>query len=317
MKTLIALLALLACRTALAQNAAVAADSLPFVLKPVGAGVYAAIDKPDRRGLANAGFVIGDDGVAVIDTFADAGAAQQLLAEIRKLTPLPVRYVINTHYHLDHVAGNRVFADAGAVLVGHRNIRAWIHTENLKFFPDIKPERRAQIAAFAAPEVVYDSFIELYLGSRQLLVRALPGHTGGDSVVVVPDARVVFCGDLFWKSTLPNLIDASTGPLMSSDQKLIDVFPAASFVPGHGDVGEAADVRAFVGYIAALRSSIAREQQAGLAGDALVNAVLPGLKQQYGSWDLFSHFARRNILDTDQELRGTKRLPQPVPPPQL
>lgn len=317
MKTLASLLALLACRAALAQNAAAPPDSLPFVLEPLGANVYAAIDKPEHRGLANSGFVIGDDGVAVIDTFADAGAARQLLAEIRKLTPLPVRYVINTHYHLDHVAGNRVFTDAGAVVIGHRNIRAWIHSENLKFFPDIQPERRAQIEGFEAPEIVYDSFVELYLGSRELLVRVLPGHTGSDSVIVVPDAQVVFCGDLFWRSTLPNLIDASTGPLMASDGKLIRAFPEATFVPGHGEVGEAADVQAFVGYIAALRSSVAREQHAGLAGDALVNAVLPGLQSQYGGWDLFAHFAKRNIVDTDQELRGTKHLPQPAPPPPL
>jgi len=88
------------------------------------------------------GFVIGDDGVAVIDTSASADAdgqfgtepAKQLLAAIRTLTKLPVRFVINTHYHLDHVGANAVFVDAGAMVLAHRNVRRWIHSENLRMF---------------------------------------------------------------------------------------------------------------------------------------------------------------------------------------
>jgi cyclase len=266
MKTYLSLLALLCCQTAFGESIASSSQGLPFQLEAVGPNVYAAIDKPDHRGLANAGFVIGQD----------------------------------------------------AVILGHRNIRDWIHSENLKFFgPAIKPEQRASIEGLAAPEIGYDSFVELYLGSRQLLVRVLPGHTGGDSVVVVPDAQVVFCGDLFWKATLPNLIDASTAPLMATDEKLSQTFPRARFVPGHGAVGDAGDVRAFVGYVGDLRSSVVGARGRGLGGDALVDAVLPGLQQKYGQWDFFAHFAKRNILDTERELLGTKRLPAATAPPVL
>jgi glyoxylase-like metal-dependent hydrolase (beta-lactamase superfamily II) len=70
------------------------------------------------------------------------------VAEIRKRTRLPLRFAINTHYHLDHVGGNRFFADAGAVVMAHRNVRRWIRTENLKFFgADVKPEQKASIEA--------------------------------------------------------------------------------------------------------------------------------------------------------------------------
>ena len=149
-----------------------ATDSPFFTLKPLGNNVYAAIDKPKSSAGSNAGFVIGDDGVAVIDTFEDAKAAEQLLAEIQKLTKLPVKFVINTHYHLDHVTGNGVFAQAGAVIIAQKNVRAWIHTENLKFFgANIKPEQKAWIDGLVAPNVAYDSSIDLYLGSRKILVR--------------------------------------------------------------------------------------------------------------------------------------------------
>ena len=288
------------------------ANSLPFTLKPLGNNVWAAIDDAKGDAGANAGFVVGYNGVAVIDTFENAAAAKQLLAEIQKLTKLPVKYVINTHYHLDHVAGNGVFAETGAVIVGHRNLRGWIHTENLKFFGrDIKPDQRAMVEGLVPPDIVYDSVIELYLGSRRILVRSFPGHTGGDSVVTVPDAQVVFCGDLFWRKTLPNLIDASTDKWMTTLAKITGGSEQAVFVPGHGDVGRAADVQEFGGYLEALRTMAAQPVKDGFTGDALVNAVLPNLKQKYGSWNLFEYFARPNVLDMARELRGDKKIPQP------
>ncbi|MGH9740986.1 MAG: MBL fold metallo-hydrolase [Candidatus Acidiferrum sp.] len=286
-----------------------------FTLKPLGHNVYAAIDKPKSPAGSNAGFVIGDDGVAVIDTFEDAKAAEQLLAEIQKLTKLPVKFVINTHYHLDHVTGNGVFAQAGAVIIAQKNVRTWIHTENLKFFgPNIKPEQKAWIDGLVAPNLVYESSIEIFLGSRKVAVRYFPGHTGGDSVVTIPDANVVFTGDLFWNKTLPNLIDASTEKWIESDHKLVAESPDATFVPGHGEIGNANDVSALAEYFTDLRSALAQPVKDGLTGDALVNAALPQLKEKYGGWNFFDHFARRNILDTTAELRGDKKVPQPGVP---
>ena len=286
-------------------------DSLLFTIKPLGNNVFAAVAKPKSSAGSNAGFVIGDDGVAVIDTFQDAAAARQLLAEIQKLTKLPVKFVVNTHYHLDHVTGNAVFAQTGAVIIAHKNVRSWIHTENLKFFgAGIKPEQKAWIDGLLAPSLVYDSAVELFLGSRRVVVRYFPGHTGGDSVVSVPDANVYFCGDLFWNKTLPNLIDASTEKWIASDLKMAGEGPKATFVPGHGEVGTAAEVRAMAGYITDLREALSQPVKDGLKDDALVNAVVPQLKEKYGDWNYFDHFAKPNILDTAKELRGEKQIPK-------
>ena len=189
------------------------ADTPPpdFTVKKVGEGVYAAITRDGGKSGSNAGFIVGDDAIAVVDTFVGVAPAQQLLTEIRKVSNLPIRFVVNTHYHLDHTGGNKVFADAGAVVIAHQNLRGWLRTENLKFFgQNIKPEQKARVDALVLPQLTYDDGVHLYLGSRMLTVRFLLGHTGGDSVVFVPDANVVFAGDLFWKTHLPNLIDAST-----------------------------------------------------------------------------------------------------------
>ena len=281
-----------------------------FEIKKIGDGVYAAISPGESKAGANAGFVIGDDGVAVIDTFEDASAAKVLLEEIRKITKLPIRFVVNTHYHLDHVAGNGVFADAGAVVVAHRNVRGWIHTENLKFFgAKITPEQKAMVESLVAPSVVYADSLELYLGSRRLALRYFPGHTGGDTVVEVPDAHAVFCGDLFWRRTLPNLIDASTDKWVETLDKLASIAPDGIFVPGHGDVGHAADVKDFREYLVELRSAVAAAQAAGKSGTDVVDAVLPQLQAKYGGWDFFKYFAKGNIADTAKELTGEKRVP--------
>ena len=295
-----------------AQEPAPQAPGPPFELKALGHGVYAAIDGPKGEAGANAGFVIGDDGVLVVDTFESPKAAERMLAEIRRLTPLPIRYVVNTHYHLDHVAGNGVFAREGALIVAHRNVRSWINTENLKFFgKDIKAEQKAMVEGLVRPGLVYDAPIDVFLGSRRVSIRTFPGHTGGDSVVAVPDAKVVFCGDLFWRRTLPNLIDATTGLWIPSLETIASADAGAAFVPGHGDVGDAGDLNAFRGYLSDLRGIVAGPVKAGKSGDDLVNAALPQVKEKYATWSLFDYFAKTDILNVGAELRGDKKNPQP------
>lgn len=296
---------LILCSVALAQTP-------DFTVKQVGNGVYAAIGVPGGKAGSNAGFVIGSNGVLVIDSFLDVPPAQALLAEIRKLTSLPVRYVVNTHYHLDHSGGNRAFVDAGATVIAHKNVRAWLRTENLKFFgPTPTDEQKARAAALVLPDVVYSDAIDLYLGDRLVQLRYMLGHTGGDTVVIVPDANVVFTGDLFWQQRLPNLIDASTKVWIDTLDKLATTYPNAKFVSGHGDVGTADDVRAFREYLIFLRQQIAQAQQEGKSGQALQDAVLPQLQAKYGSWGFFSNFSKRNIDQTAAELQGTKKIPVP------
>jgi glyoxylase-like metal-dependent hydrolase (beta-lactamase superfamily II) len=293
----------------------------PFTLKHIGPNVWAAIDNSDAREAAgvNAGFVIGDDGVLVIDTFASADAASRLLAEIRQLTKLPIRFVINTHYHLDHVAGNGVFAEAGAVVLAQRNVRTWIHTENRRLLGDglrsagrgeITPEQTAMIEAFVAPTVVYGKSVDLYLGLREIHVRSFPGHTGGDSVVLIPDAKIAFCGDLLFRQTMPNLIDASTKPWIETLDVLANSEPDYTFVPGHGDVGHVQDLKTLRDYLATLRNLVSAETAQGKSGDALAEALMPELTGKYGQWNAFTYFAKASILQTEAELSGKKKVPR-------
>jgi cyclase len=321
-KRIVIALAVVIASIALASSRQIAAEAqatqsiqpaaLAFTLKPLGHNVYAAIDNAKGDAGANAGFVIGDDGVAVIDTFENPEASKQMLAEIRKLTQLPVKFVVNTHYHIDHVAGNSLFQQNGAVVFAQRNVRAWIHTENLKFFgKDIKPEQRKMVETLGAPDAVYDTGVTLFLGARRIDVRVFPGHTGGDSVVFIPDANVVFTGDLFWCNTLPNLIDATTSAWIPTLNSITTIAPGATFVPGHGDVGTAVDVKNFRDYLSFLCEKVAPIVQQNKTGEDLLNAVLPAVTEKYGSWAFFKYFAKPDIQHTAAELRGDKKIPQP------
>lgn len=289
-----------------------AAQTSNFTVKQVANGVYAAVGVPGGKAGSNAGFIVGSKAVLVVDTFLDVAPAQELLTEIRKVTTVPVRYVVNTHYHLDHTGGNRAFAEAGATIIAHQNVRAWERTENLKFFPNPTPEQKARVDSLALPDVVYSNEVDVDLGNRSAQLRYMLGHTGGDSVVMVPDADVIFTGDLFWNTRLPNLIDASTKVWISTLDRLIAEHPSAKFVSGHGDVGTVNEVRAFRDYLAFLRDAIAQAQKDGKSGQTLEDAVLPQLQAKYGSWGFFTNFAKRNIEQTAAELAGTKRIPVPA-----
>jgi cyclase len=294
----------------LSSTLAFSTDASDFTLKQIGQGVYAAISPDHSKAGSNAGFIVGGNGVVVVDTFETTDAAKELLAEIRKVTNLPVRYVVNTHYHLDHTGGNAVFADAGATIMAQRNVYSWLRTENLKFFgPSPKPEQKAEVESLVLPDIVYSDAVDLHLGARLIQVRYMPGHTGGDSVVIVPDANMVFGGDLVWQKHLPNLIDASTQPWIQTLNKLLDEHPSATFVSGHGDLAAPADVSDFRGYLTTLRADVAKAQSEGKSGQELVETVTAVLKEKYGHWGFFDYFVSHNIQQTADELAGKKRLP--------
>jgi cyclase len=308
-----AIAALLWCGSgALAQAAS--GGGLPFVLKQVGPGVYAAIDGPEHKSGSNAGFVIGDDGVLVVDAFFNLDSAHALVAEIHRLTPKPIRYVVNTHYHADHTGGDQALRDAGAIIIAHRNVRDWVRTENIHLFGDrITPELKASVEELPLPDLTTDKDLIVWLGSRKVVVRTVLGHTGGDLSVFVPDAKVLFTGDLLWRKVAPNLIDGSVREWAATDADFARMpgAPQIHYVPGHGDVAGLRDVEDFRAYLLDLQRLVAEARKAGLKGDALVQDLAPKLKANHPDWTISDRAAAAEIRYMDQELAGAKRRPVP------
>ena len=292
------------------------AGALPFTLKQVAPGVYAAIDGPEHKAGSNAGFVIGDDGVLVVDALFTPEAAKALVGEIRRITPKPIRYVVNTHYHLDHTGGDQVLRDAGAIIIAHKNVRGWVRVNNINLFGDrITPELKARIEALPLPDVVTNNDLVVWLGARKVVIRPVLGHTGSDLVVFVSGANVLFTGDMVWRKVAPNLIDGSVEEWthwVGQFGYLPD--PAhRTYVPGHGDVADGKDVVEFLDYLLELKQLVAEGRGKGLKNDALVQAVAPKMRAAHPDWTISDRAIAAEVKYMDQELAGTKKRPIPQP----
>lgn len=308
-----------------------------FQLVKVADGVFAAIAKPGGLASGNAGFIVGDGGVLVVDTFLTPAAAEELIGAIEAQTKQPIKYAVNTHYHLDHTGGNQVFAERGVPIIAHDNVTQWQTTKNKRFLPspDELQKRRAdaakqlnetpedqkdkragferQVRRFDAmlqikltnPSVTFSTgTTHLYLGSREVVLFSLPGHTGGDVLVFVPDANVMFTGDLGWSKTLPNLVDATVNDWVPSLDRILSTHATAKFVPGHGDVASAAEMRDFRDYLDGLSSRVKQAIADGLTIEQAKQQLK--LPDKYKS-SAFQNFAQPNVEDMYKELKGTKQ----------
>src|SRR6266446_8415012 len=298
-----------------------------FQLVKVADGVYAAIAKSGGLASGNAGFVIGDDSVLVFDTFFTPAAIEELIAEIQTLTKLPIKYAVNSHYHLDHTGGNQVLIARGVPIIAHDNLIKWQTTRNKRFLaapeelqkrrgdaakqlsetPEDQKDKRAQLERqihrydammsikLTNPTKTFSSgTMRLKLGKREVILATLPGHTGGDVFASVVDAKVVFTGDLGWSKTLPNLVDATVSDWIPTLDKMLTQYPTAKFVPGHGNVAEAADIKAFRDYLDDLRSRVKQAIADGLTIEqAKTQLKLPDKYKGFA----FQNFAQPNIED--------------------
>ncbi len=307
-----------------------------FDLVKVADGVYAAVAKPGGLASGNAGFIVGDDGVVVVDTFLTPAACNELIAEIGKLTPQPIRFAVNTHYHLDHTGGNQLFAARNVPIIAHDHVLEWQTTKNRRFLPSIEelkkrqdeaakqlgetPQDQAakrtqlerQVRRFDAlmtvrltnpTETFSSGVVHLHVGKREVQLFTLSGHTGGDVLVFVPDANVLFTGDMGWSKTLPNLVDATVNDWIPSLDTILSRYPTAKFVTGHGQVATAADLREFRDYLDNLRSRVKKAIADGLTLEqAKQQSTLPELFKAFA----FQNFAQPNVEDMYRELTGTQ-----------
>ena len=329
-------LAIVSMRPCEVKTAAAPKAEDDFQLIKVADGVYAAIAKSGGLASGNAGFVIGDDGVLVFDTFFTPAAIEELIVEIQTLTKLPIKYAVNSHYHLDHTGGNQVLVARGVPIIAHDNVMIWQTTKNKRFLPapEELQKRRADAAKqlsdtpedqkdkraplerqirrldammaikLTNPTVTFGSgTVHLYLGKREVILSTLPGHTGGDVLAYVPDANVVFTGDLGWSRTLPNLVDATVSDWIPTLDKILNQYPTAKFIPGHGNVADAAEIKDFRDYLDDLRTRVKQGIAEGSTVDqAKQQSKLP---EKYKAF-AFQNFATPNVEDMYKELKGTK-----------
>lgn len=274
-------------------------ESRHFRLQELGDGAFAAIATEDGWAVGNAGFIDLGDEVLVFDTFSNHLAAADLAAAVRSTTAKPVRYVVNSHPHRDHTKGNQVFADA--TIVATRQTTE-IMTKNWKARTDrvrsegLEPLRSAleqEFDGWMANSATTDDDRVMWQGYRESLLQGLEdyhlklptvsfeheirfhgsmaiaealtfggGHSASDAILHVPEAGVVFLGDLLFIGVQPFLADGDPEAYLRILDK-IEALDAKTLVPGHGPVGTPRDLQPMRNYVYALQTVVAEARDAG------------------------------------------------------
>ncbi len=217
-------------------------ETTPLAIQQVAEGDYVhfgqvAMTTPENAGdIANLGIVVGRDAVAVVDTGGSVEVGRRLLLAVRAITDKPVRYVINTHEHPDHVFGNAAFGP-GVTFVGHHNLPTELAKRGayyLRSFRDSLGETAMAEVKIIAPTLLVDGETTLDLGDRQLRLTAWTpaAHTACDLTVLDSATGVLYAGDLVFLQHLPVVDGSLTGWLQVLPR--LAQLPATIVVPGHG-----------------------------------------------------------------------------------
>jgi glyoxylase-like metal-dependent hydrolase (beta-lactamase superfamily II) len=290
-----------------------------FRFNKIAEGVYHAVGTGALTVIGNGAVIVNDDDVVIVDDHVSPAAAWVLLEEVKRLTPKPVRYVINTHFHFDHAHGNQIFG-AGVDIIGHEFTREMLvsgkplqmplfrgyvdgipaQIENMRGRiakeqdPAVKARLQTQLTSaennlasqkelkLVPPNVTLAREMTLFRGSREIQIRHLGrGHTGGDVVVFLPREKVVITGD-FLTAGMSNMSDSFPDEWANS----LDALKKLDFttvLPGHG---EAYTDRAKIdNYQAYLRDAWAQasklKQQGVSAADAVKRIDMSAHKDRF------------------------------------
>lgn len=225
---------------ALTSFALAATDDRPVVATPLAGHVYCF-----QGTTTNSAALVGAEGVLLVDSGERPEFGPKLRAALAQVSPTPVRLLVNTHWHFDHVNGNGTFAAQGATIIGHTAMRARAASQP-------RSGGGAPLSAAELPVVTFTDELTLHLNGedvRLLHPRSGAGHTDGDTMVLFPQANVAHLGDLYFAEQYPYIDAAAGGSAAGMARAIREILPLLNdetkVVPGHGPITTKAQLAEF------------------------------------------------------------------------
>jgi cyclase len=274
------------------------------------------------RNVVNSGIVISNEGVVVVDTQINAPMARRMLTAIRTVTNAPIKYVINTHYHWDHWAGNDVFHEAGATILSGELTREFMHHRSFRqraflrsrgfAIPDKDP---------ALPDRTFEDEFTLTIGSIPVRILFLGKAETNDAMAVyLPTERCVISGDTLMTGSFPILGQPVMSEGLSDDrawikalQKMKSLSPE-KIIPGHGPLGGVADIDFFIGLQAHFLDEVIPLYEQGKTTDEIIQIVESRLPERYAALPQVWGTPRYAVLRVLCSLTGWQQMkPSAIP----
>ncbi|MBI4680401.1 MAG: MBL fold metallo-hydrolase [Nitrospirae bacterium] len=221
--------------------------------------VYSYVDtkksSPQNSFGANAGIIIDRDGIVVIDTLVSAKEAKRFIKDIKAITKKPIKYVVNTHYHLDHTFGNSEFAKLGAVIISDTNdsknlkTRGEIALKNAKDYGLSEQDMKGTKIAY--PALTFNDRMEIDLGDQKIeMIFIGHSHTDGSILVYLPEKKILFAGDILFTNYHPFIADGNIEEWVKALDYIMTM-DVEKIIPGHGPISSKQDIEDMKNYLIA------------------------------------------------------------------